>query len=71
MFFSERGNYVIMLIVPLCCERRKHQISLGLKNLANATRAVSMSYLGREEFVSPTDALKKGHLITLNSVYLS
>ena len=65
MFFSERGNYVIMLIVPLCCERRKHQISLGLKNLANATWAMSMSYLGREEFVSPADALKKGHLITL------
>ena len=65
MFFSERGNYVIMLIVPLCRERRKHQISRGLKNLANATRAMSMSYLGREEFVSPADALKKGHLITL------
>ena len=26
---------------------------------------MSMSYLGQEEFVSPADALKKGHLITL------
>lgn len=39
---------------------------MGLKNLANATRAMSMSYLGREEFVSPADALKKGHLIALS-----
>ena len=51
--------------MPLCRERRKHQISRGLKNLANATRAMSISYLGREEIVSPADALKKGHLIVL------
>ena len=38
---------------------------VGFKNLANATRAMSMSYLGQEEFVSPADALKKGHLIAL------
>ena len=38
---------------------------MGFKNLANATRAMSMSYLGQEEFVSPADALKKGHLIAL------
>ena len=38
---------------------------MGLKNLANATWAMSMSYLKLEEFVSPADALKKGHLIAL------
>ena len=57
-----------MLSAIVSSERRKHQISHGLKILANAIRAMSMSFLGREEFVSPADALKKGHLKCINFI---